>query len=319
MSKYIFWKLQTRANQIELDVNSEEFKRFKMKYGKIYNEQYSSYSLRNDNELIDMYKRMAYKNPLFSQIYSLTLAYVHDNTIRIKYFTGVERDLILTFLNTLNDSHFSDYTLVQYDSEILLPYLGIRMDMNKIDVPLNQGLKYHNMKSWNLTSICLRNYFNGAGAYNHNLADMAYVYGISMDGIIDFTEENTAFLSGEFEALKQSAINEIKVCVNVFNKLIKEDIIDEVAVVEQKVENVAILKKTNPLEEIYSSNQFSNKVKTDIRKLCEKKRLTKKDKENLKVILRGVWVRTDFINNSQDNKKQIAEKEQEIKEFVDGL
>lgn len=319
MVKYIFWKLQTRANQRELDPKTEEFERFKSKYGKIYNKENGRITLRTDIEICDMYKNMAYKNPLFSSIYSLTLAYVNEGEIRIKYFTGEEKSLINTFLNTLNDNHFSGATLVQYESGVLLPYLGIRMGLNNTETALPIGLQYLNMRPWDLKSIDLRHYFNGAGDYNFNLRDMAYVYGLSTEDIVDYTDENTAFLSNQFDELKQSAINEIKLCVNVFNKLNKETIIEDVKVTEQEVENVQIEKKVSVLEELYNSNILSSKIKTEIRRLCEKKRLTKKDKENLFVILRGVWVKTDFVNGQQDGKKVVAEKEQEIKDFIDTI
>ena len=51
-------------------------------------------------------------------------------------------------------------------------------------------------------------------------------------------------------------------------------------------------------------------------KLVKSKKPTKKEKEHLFTILRGVYVRCDFVNKGMDSKSTVEKKEQEIKALL---
>jgi hypothetical protein len=75
----------------------------------------------------------------------------------------------------------------------------------------------------------------------------------------------------------------------------------------------------HPLKKIIDSNSFTEDIKKQLQTIISKKKLTKKDKENLYTILRGAWVRTDFVNYDNDSKQVVEQKELEIKKFIENL
>lgn len=305
---YLYWKLQTVPDE------SSDFGLFKEKYGKIYDEFGLVKEERGEEELKQLFNRIAYKNPLFSKIYSLSLAFVHNDTVKVKYFIGKEKDLIQTFLNTVNRS---EWTLVQLDSGVLLPYFGIRASKNSIGVN-HKGLKYKGLRPWNLESIGLKEYFQGAGDYRFSLKEIAYIYGLEAD-FIDYADEYVALQNQEYAELMESAKNELVLIVNCHRKSLGEDIVTEVELTHEKVDKVEEAGEFDPLKELVLNKQFTPQIKKAIQEKCKGKRLTKKDKENLATILRGAWVRVDFINNDQDSKTRIQDKELEIEKFIKTL
>jgi len=311
---HIYWHLQKTNASDSLEVGSKEFEL----YRKHYKKDYETRELMTEEETLEHYKKFAYKNPLFSRIYSLTLAFENEGKLRAKYFIGNEKDLIMTFLNTLKDSHFNEYGVVHYDAEVILPYLGTRIAKNNIKTVLPKDLQYLNLRKWQLTGTCIRDYFQGSGVYKNNLEEIAWIYGIEAD-FIDFQDEFTAYQNGSFEELEQSAVNQIKTLVNVHRSIIGEEILEEVVLNREVVENVEQKEEVNVLKELYEANTLTPALKAKIKKLCIGKRLTKKDKENLFVILRGVLVRTDFINNDQDNKTTILSKEEQVRKLIEEL
>lgn len=311
---YIYWSLQKTNVSDSLEPGSKEYEMYRQHYKK----DFENRILMSEEETLEHYKKFAYKNPLFSRIYSLTLAFENAGQLRVKYFTGNERDLIMTFLNTLKDSHFSDYGVVHYDAEVILPYLGTRMAVNKIKTAIPPQLQYQNMRPWNLLGTCVRNYFQGAGLYKNTLKEIAWIYGIEAD-YIDFQDEFTAYQDGHFEELEHSAVNQIKTLANVHRSLIGEELLEDVVVGREHVQGVEEKEESNVLKEIYEANSITPALKAKIKKLCIGKRLTKKDKENLFVILRGVLVRTDFISNDQDNKATILSKEEQVRKLIEEL
>lgn len=312
--KYIYWNLQKTNASDKLEVGSKEFEMYRQHFKK----DYETRELMTEEETAEHYEKFAYKNPLFSRIYSLTLAFENEGVLRVKYFIGAEKDLITTFLNTLKDSHFSEYGVVHYDAEVILPYLGTRVAMNNIKTALPNQLQYKNMRSWNLTGTCIRNYFQGAGVYKNNLKEIAWIYGIEAD-FIDFQDEFTAYQAGDFIGLEHSAINQITTLANVHRAILGDALLEEVVVGKEFVQEVLQVEETDVLKDLYDANKLTPVIKNKIKKICAGKRLTKKDKENLYIILRAIYVRCNFEHNDQDNKKVIADKELEITTLISEL
>lgn len=60
-------------------------------------------------------------------------------------------------------------------------------------------------------------------------------------------------------------------------------------------------------------------MQQEVKDLIGKKRLTKKDKTNLRTILLGVYLRTDFVNQDQDTKAVKEAKTEEVDNFINSL
>lgn len=311
MNNFLYWKLQTKADE------SANFNLFREKYGRIYNDYGLLEGYKKDEELRDIFDKIAYKNPLFSKIYSLTIAYTINNSIRVKYLIGEEKDLIQSFLNVINNPFFNSHTVVSYDAGVLLPYFGIRAEKNGVSVNSEQ-LKYKGLKSWNIKSLSLRDYFKGAGDYNFTLQELADVYGLDCN-YIDYYYENDFLISGQYGALMESAKNEVVLMINCHRKSNGEDPIFDVEFKDERVDEVKPEGEFDPLKELVINKEFTPQIKKAIQDACKGKRLTKQDKENLKEIILGGWLRTDFINKDQDSKARIQEKTAEVEQFMTTL
>lgn len=308
---YLYWKLQTVADE------EADFNLFRNKYGKVYDEFGLVKEMRSDLELQELFDKIAYKNPLFSKIYSLSLAYVNEGQVRVKYLTGNEKDLIQSFLNLLNNPFFSAHILVHLDSGILLPYFGVRADKNGIEANHKQ-LKYKNLRPWDLKCISFRDYFKGAGDYNFSLSEVASIYNLDAD-YIEYSEEDVYFKAGKLKELKESASSELVLILNCHRKSLGEDVISEVDFSEEVVKEVKEAEEYDPMKDLVLTGDFTPKMKKAIQEKCKGKRLTKADKENLKVIIFNAWLQNDFVAGIQDNKAKKQEKQLEVDKFVEGL
>lgn len=310
MSKNLYWKIQTINSTDSLEVGSTEYEMYREKY-----KNYETKELMGEEETLTHYKLNAYKNPIYGKVYSLTLAYVEDNQIRVQYITGNEKDLIMTFFNTVNNEYFKEFTITHFGYEYLLPYLGTRIDMNQIKTNIPNDLKYRGVRPWNLTGFCIRDYYSGAGTYKPTLKELAYVFGLPCN-VIEASEEYTYYLNGNFESLQHSAVEEIFTIINVHRAMMGETLVEDLTTNTIKVENVEEVKPTNFLALLYESQAMTLQVREGLEKQLKKKRLTKRDREVVKEIILGVYIQADFINGAQDTKAVIAKKTKEVEDFI---
>lgn len=314
--KNLFWKLQSINASEKLEPESKEFKLYQKKFKK----DFSTRELMSEAETIESYNFNAWKNAHYSKIYSLTLAYVVDNGIRVMYITGEEKDLIQTFLNHTNSEYFKEYQITHFDSGILLPYLGVRRAKNNIKTRLHDDLIYQNKRPWNLTGCSVRDYHQGAGDYKYNLEELADIYGIDCN-FIESVDEFTFYKAEKFEELKNSAVDEIVTLVNVYRSMLEDTILELVNVQEQFVEKVEEVKSLNVLVELYETKRFSAEVQEKLKKLIKKP--LKKEKTHLKQIVTAHYLeRIDVMDNQEDkdSKTELNKvRTEEINQFIEGL
>ena len=314
MSKHLYWKLQSINNTDMIEVGSDEFNIYREKFKK----NFETRELMSEEETLIHYNYNAYKNPLFSKIYSLTVAFVDKGILRVKYITGEEKDLLQTFLNELKSDFFKEFQLVHSDAEYMLPYLGTRLDIHGFRTSIPKDLIFKGLKSWNLTGFSVRDHYQGAGAYKHSLKEIAWVYGLKTN-YIELADEFNHYRKGGFDILKDSAVDEIKTVANIHRILIGEEIVEEVSVVEQKVESVEEVKPTNFLALLYESQAMTLEVRAGLEKQLKKKKLTKRDREIVREVILGVYLQNDFINGQQDSKATIEKKIKEVDEFLNTI
>lgn len=314
MSKHLYWKLQSINNTAMIEVGSDEFNIYREKFKK----NFETRELMSEEETLIHYNYNAYKNPLFSKIYSLTLAFVDGETLRVKYLTGSEKDLLQTFLNEVKGEYFKEFQLTHADAEYILPYLGTRLDIHGFRTSLHKDLIYKGLRPWNLSGCSVRDYYQGAGAYKHSLKEIAWVYGLETN-YIELADEFNFYKKGNFDALKDSAINEIQTLANVHRLMMGENAVSELSVVEQRVEAVEEVKPTNFLALLYESQAMTLEVRAGLEKQLKKKKLTKRDREIVRDIILGVYISSDFINGQQDSKATIEKKTKEVDEFLNTI
>jgi hypothetical protein len=308
---YLYWSFQSVHNK-DLEVGSQEFETYKLKYKK----DFKTRELYSDAEILEEYRINSWRNPLFNTITSLILAKEYKGELVVDYITGEEKDLLQTFKNKLK-THHSNCQLVHFDAEIILPYIGVRFDINGFNPQTNlihQDLKYqgHNFKSWNFSGIDLKEYYKGGGKYSFSLEEIANIKGVKHD-FIPYDSEYTYYHNNDFKALKDSAINKVVVIANIHRKIFGLPDI-EYKLLEDFVQNVEEQKPTNWLHELERSNQLTLEIVANIKEqiLSAKKKPTKRDKEVLFETIRAVYVKNDFEHNEQDAKKTIELKEKQI-------
>ena len=307
----IYWKLQSVNQTDELEIDSKEYNLYREHFKK----DYETRELMTMQETVEHYRLNAWKNPLFSRIFSLSVAIVEDNIVKIIYYTGVEKDLIQTFLNTLKKDRFKEYTVTHFGAEYILPYLGTRIDKNKIRTSIPSGLLYKGLRPWNLQGFCVRDYYSGAGNYKNNLKEIAWIYDLETN-FIESVDEFTYYKSGKLEELKNSAVDEIYTLVNVHRLMTGEEIVTDVTCSELFVESVEEVKPINFLALLWESQAMTLEVRAGLEKQLKKKKLTKRDREIVREIILGVYCQNDFINNAQDSKATIEKKTKEVDNFL---
>ena len=310
----LYWKLQSISQTPELQVGTKEFNIYREHYKK----DFTTRELMSEAETVAHHKLNSWRSPLFSSIFSLTLAYVEQNVVRIIYFTGSEKDLIHTFLNTTKKPYFKEYSITHFEAEIMLPYLSIRMDKNKVKTSVSPDLKYRGLRSWNLTGTDVRSYYQGAGVYKPTLKELAYIYDLECS-FIDPVDEFTYYQADELQKLKESAVDEIFTLVNVHRSIIGEELITDLNISEQFVEEVLEEKPTNFLSLLWESQALSPEVRSGLEKHLKKKKLTKRDREIVREIILGVYLQNDFINGAQDSKATIEKKTKEVDNFLETI
>lgn len=310
----IYWKLQSVNQTDELEIDSKEYNLYREHFKK----DYETRELMSMRETVEHYRLNAWKNPLFSRIFSLSVAIVEDNIVKIIYYMGTEKDLIQTFLNTLKKDRFKDYTVTHFGAEYILPYLGTRIDKNGIRTTIPVGLNYKGLRPWNLQGFCVRDYYSGAGNYKNNLKEIAWIYGLETN-FIESVDEFTYYKSGKLEDLKNSAVDEIYTLVNVHRLIVGESVVEDFTCNELHVEAVEEVKPVNFLALLWESQAMTLEVRAGLEKQLNKKKLTKRDREIVREIILGVYLENDFINSRQDTKATIEKKTKEVDKFLETI
>lgn len=310
----IYWKLQSINQTDELEIESKEYNLYREHFKK----NYETRELMTMQETVEHYRMNAWKNPLFSRIFSLTVAIVEDNIVKVIYYTGKEKDLIQTFLNTLKKDRFKDYTVTHFGAEYILPYLGTRVDKNGIRTTMPIGLNYKGLRPWSLQGFCVRDYYSGAGNYKNNLKEIAWIYGLETN-FIESVDEFTYYKAGKLEDLKNSAVDEIYTLVNVHRLMVGEAVVEDFTCNELHVESVEEVKPINFLALLWESQAMTLEVRAGLESQLKKKKLTKRDREIIREIILGVYCQNDFINNAQDSKATIEKKTKEVDKFLETI
>jgi hypothetical protein len=307
--KHLYWAFQSSQT---LEPTEKQLELFQRKY----KENFEQRTVYEGQELLDKYRLNGWRNPMFSDITSIILAFEHEGTLRVKFIEGTESDLLQNFVNLMRNS-FQDYKLVHFDAGIVLPYIGTRLLKNGLNNPHND-LKYQgqNFKPWNLTGTDIKDYFKGAGDYSYSLEEIAYILNIDCEGIIPYEDEVTYYANKDFESLNKSAVKKIETLSKIHRRLNNLEELETV-IVKETVKNVVEEKPKDWLKELYYANQMTIEIKEGLKQqIFGGKKPLKKDLENLFTIIRGVYVKTDFISGQNDSKKTIELKEREIKELL---
>jgi hypothetical protein len=282
------------------------------------------------SELEEFWEKRSSLYAEFSKVCAVSLAYldVQDNLV-CKEFYGEDEKALLESLNiVLNNmqAYSPEYRLLAHAGKFFdYPFLCKRFLINEIDLP--NVLDTSHLKPWEQLNMCSNELWRmggtGAGSSLQALCTVLNIPVSKVDLVGD--EVGKAYYDGELKRIGTYCSYDTIATFNVFRKLKKESIFefDSVKYIEEYNDNMEekteIKDERTVLEKLYQSNELTEPIQEEIESLIGKKKLTKKDKANLFTILRGIYVRTNFEHQDQDSKKVIAEKEEEINDFINNL
>ena len=309
MSKNLYVKITT-IPQSE-DVVGKELEMYFEKYRESNNLE------TLEDAKVDYYLN-AGKNPLWGKIYSLTVGYEHNSSIRVSVLKGEEKDILLEFINVCNNDHFKGYQVPGWNFSFLLPFLRVRGAKHGINhAEFHKDVQDLGKKPWTMTELDIFDNWKGLGWFQSSLEETAELTFNIPTEFIDGKDIYNYFKQGKYDELDQSSINEIKTLINVHKCIKGENTLEDV------VSNIKVLSKVQAvklpvLERLYLANELTSEIKEELKQVIfdGKKKPTKKELENLFTIIRGVYVKTDFISGQNDSKKTIEQKELEIKELL---
>lgn len=309
--RYLYWSIQSSQS---LEPTEQELELFQNKY----KEDYEQDVVYEGEDLVQKFRLNGFRNPLFSSITSIILAFENGGEMRVKYITGNEADLLQNFVNLLRNS-FQDYTLVNFNSEILLPFLGVRLHKQNFINVVHPNLKYQGgMRSWNFTGVDLKAYYQGGGKYSFSLKEIAYILNIDSEGIINHRDEFNYVNSGNEEALKKSAIKQVEVMAEIWRKLNELPKLQTV-LAEEQVKDVVEEKPLDWAKELFRTKKLTKEIKEGLIEQLKKKKMLKKDKEILHDILSSIYLNTEMFHKEKDTETTTEVKKQEIKNLLDAI
>jgi hypothetical protein len=179
---------------------------------------------------------------------------------------------------------------------------------------LPEGLVDIGKKAWTMQGICLQDMFNGIGWFKNSLEELAFLLNLETN-FINGKDVYLNFLAGKEEELNQSIIDETFTLINCYRIIQGEEPCKDLNSTVVVLENVKEV-EVPLLERLYNNNQITLDIKNEVEGLVKKKKPSKKEKEQLFTILRGVYVRNNFEANDLDSKKVIEQKENEIKALL---
>lgn len=309
-NKTLYWSFQ--SSQL-LNPTNTELEIFQRKYKKDFEQRV----FFEGDELIEKFRLNGWRNAIFSEVTSIILAFEHQDTLRVQYITGTEKDLLQNFVNLVKTS-FQEYILVHFDSGVILPYIGVRLQKNGFINSPHIGLKYQGYRPWDLKGLDLKQYFKGAGDYSYSLEEIGYILDINSEGIIPYEDEFTYFNSDDVGSLKNSAIKKVEVLSQIHRKLFGLNGLTTV-LVEEQVKDVVEYKPTNWAEELFKTKKLTKEIKEGLVEQLKKKKILKKDKEVLQDILTSIYLNTEMFHKEKDTDKTTEIKKLEIKELLDAI
>lgn len=268
-------------------------------------------------EVIKQYYQKAALSAEWGKIVCISVGYVKDEKLFTKSFTGDEKQILQDVVNMIKKSGrmLLGHNLIGFD----IQYLRKRFFINGLKDYLteSQGNDVYT-KPWLLDECIFDTMvaYKGSGYVNTSLDELAMCFNIpTPKGEMHGNEVGDYYYSGRISEIKRYCEGDVATVINIVRAWRGESILE----IEGGVPKELPKDERTLLQRIYDDRELSGETKGEIKKLTSKAKLTKKDKANLFVILRGVLIREAFEFNDQDNKATIQQKEEQITNLINEL
>lgn len=308
--KVLFFDLEVVRKNKELDINSKEFELFQKKTRNKETDE-----LLPDNEVIEQYNKRAALKMCYTKIVSVGVGFIKGGEVHIKALEGDEESLLRQFCTIANSfDYVCGANILAYD----LAMVAVN-GMKYFDVPENLVDRFitSGKKPWELKSVIdLMDVFRGTHYANTSVDEMCYHFDLpSPKTDLDGSMVSEEYWTNGLEKINKYVKQDVFASVNIFKKMRFEQ--PFTVFIDKNGTSSEVKEVEQPLlQRLYNNNQITLDIKNEVEALVKSKKPTKKEKEHLFTILRGVYVRCDFVNKDQDGKKVIEQKEKEIKELL---
>ena len=307
----VFWfDTETASAEKEITENSPFWTGWKQKL------QWDE-KITKDSEVKFRYSERAPIYKEFGKVVAIAYGRVVEDKLRVKRLhSDDEKQLLEEFMRDVSTfvnggmKFLGGFSIGQFD----IPFIEFRCRVNGVEV--HPFFDTAGLKSWDIKHITdVQELLRGTSSTSISLQGASAVFGLeSPKTLLAGEEVNSLYWSDDKDRLDKIstyASKDTLTACNLLCKLLGQPIKELELVAEKEV-----VQELPLLQRIYNSNQITLDVKNEIEELIKKKKPTKKEKEHLFTILRGVYIRADFENNDQDSKKTIEQKENEIKELL---
>ena len=279
-----------------------------------------------EEELSESWKRLASLYAEFSKICAVSLAYLDpQGKLVCKEYYGENEKAILEALSvTLNNmqAHNSQYRLVGHASKYFdYPYTSKRYIINELQIP--NCLDSSNLKPWEGMNLCTNDLWKcgGTGA-GSSLQALCNVLGVPISKVdLVGDEVGSAYFRKEFARIGRYCSYDSVATFNIFRKFKQEDIFefDQVQYITAYSEDVVekeIVEEQPLLQKIYATKAVTKEDKEQLKEILKKNKISKKEKEIVFDLIRGVLSEVDVnfgkIVNGQEIDKIIEELKEEF-------
>lgn len=307
----VFWlDIETSSAEKEITEGSPSWAGWKQKL------QWDE-KITKDSEVKFRYTERAPIYKEFGKIVAIAYGRVVEGKLRIKRLrSDDEKQLLTDFMNDVSTfvnggmKFLGGFSVLQFD----IPFVEFRCRVN--GVGLQPFFDTAGLKPWDIKHVVdVQDLLRGSSSTSISLQGASAVFGLeSPKTMLAGEYVNNLYWSDDKDRLDKISLYASKdtlTACNLLCKLLNEPIKELELVAEKEVvEEVPLLQR------LYNNNQITLDIKNEVEKLVKKNKPSKKEKEQLFTILRGVYVRNNFELNDQDSKKVIEQKENEIKALL---
>jgi len=334
MESLMFFDIETVARVPELMEGTALYDSFeyKMRYAEeAQRKDFSAYNLKA------LYASKAALYPEFGKIVAITIGKIVDgNKLALYTFSGDdEADILTRFFKVLGDKILEDPSLALCGVNLKffdLRYCFIRGVVHQIE-PVKKHINLTGLKPWEVFTADLTDVWKQTSMYNAPLVSMAECLGLpSPKSDIDGSQvSDTYWKEGKegLERIVKYCERDVFTTANIARKLRFEPLLEmadpkapktkDEGVSEGVSEAVKPKKELAPLLELlYSTDNFSA-IESKLREKITRKKIFKNDFQVIGDIIKGVYIKNDFVNGNQDSKAVKEQKIAEIDEFINSL
>jgi predicted PolB exonuclease-like 3'-5' exonuclease len=313
-SKVLFFDIETAAGQETITEDDEIWPMVSKKY-KYKKDKDGNKIKRTVPEIVEFYKEDAGLHPALCKIVCISVGYIHGSKIRVQDITekthGDEAGIIRYFYKIANGRILGGHNVKRFD----MPIIRMRALKNRIITPM--AFSEVGLKPWEIglerdAIMCLidsMDLLRGSYSKNISLGECCEIANVpTPKDDISGEDVSSCYYNGEIDRIAVYCGKDTVASANLILAL------GGVPWLEQDTEYGTVV-ETSLAEQIFAAKEISEEDKRALKILIGKKKLTKKDKGNLREMLAALIIYTPFMAKG-DSKDDIARKEGIINDFI---